>query len=783
MATIDGPWQLREAFSTGLFPLKIIQLPADQTPPPQGTFEWVMKQEGLGGHISGSVYTDGSRIHDVHPDTMRLGWAFVVLDRHNHVVAIARGVPPEHVRDIPGAEAWALLQATSIALAGSTFKSDCKPCVDAIHAGRSWACDARRPLARIFKQMYIHIDDVPTSNFTWMPSHTSMAKVGHTRLGNGQLLSHTDRRANMLADDQAKTAAATYATTEELRTDLHRHNMIVKDTARWIGHATWAANNHNPAGRRDSDASRAAAIRCRKLNHPTRHSRHSNRAPRNNAKHTGTLPTAEKAQVWAQKARSNAAADDQTFVRHNLMRSGNVIWCNTCGSFGALRGRGLTRSCPGPAPVNTEGGRTQQLKRLREGYHPKDRYRLPTAIPQSMWSTDDARKYEFLARFQPHAAGSPDDSPNHTTGNVDPQGQARVTHARSRSPRPTTRTNRCSTDIDTDTEELSKTPFGRLRLRTRKRERDNRAETTTQQGLKPPETSTIRWQNTRDPRQPHASERHRKLAQALIAAATDDHPQQLKRQTPTSPHMDLKRARLKSDEDEEACDITQELCAIIDAHGMDSEPEDSNSVTTTTQGAPASSATDREESGQTGLGTPQLSSQTREAETNASEALSPFLGMGSRPSGLQQLTFGDRLNQSPDRGDGDAEPVIPPQSHQAIPASGSKIKLARCDAAGNAFCELREGSYHRRGGVMSDSTAQDQSTATRAYTVPWYDLVGTCGHNPLKRRPPEPHIPGGSRKRARFVEPEPTYSATTTPRDHDHHFGAHRAAHTATPSG
>ena len=135
---------------------------------------------------------------------MRLGWAFVVLDRLKHVFAIARGVPPEHVRDIPGAEAWALLQATTIALAGSTFKSDCKPCVDAIHAGRSWTCDARRTLARIFRQMFIHIDDVPTSNFTWMPSHTSMAKVGNVRLSNGQLLSHADRRANMLADDHAK---------------------------------------------------------------------------------------------------------------------------------------------------------------------------------------------------------------------------------------------------------------------------------------------------------------------------------------------------------------------------------------------------------------------------------------------------------------------------------------------------------------------------------------------------------------------------------------------------
>ena len=229
LATTEGSWQIREAFATCLFPLKILELPPTQLPPPQGTFEWVQRQDALGGHIQGKVYTDGSRIHDVHPDTMRLGWAFVVLDQHDHIVAIARGVPPDYVRDIPGAEAWALLQASSLALAGSTFKSDCKPCVDAIHAGELWACDARRPLARIFRQLFAHIGDVPASSFVWMPSHTSLAKVGVTRLSDGQVLTHADRRANMCADDHARIAAATFATPDELRCNLQRHNDTVKD--------------------------------------------------------------------------------------------------------------------------------------------------------------------------------------------------------------------------------------------------------------------------------------------------------------------------------------------------------------------------------------------------------------------------------------------------------------------------------------------------------------------------------------------------------------------------
>ena len=68
---------------------------------------------------SGEVYTDSSRMCNGHPDTIRLGWAFVAVNENNVGTAIARGTPPSFVEDIPAAEAWALYQATTFASLGT----------------------------------------------------------------------------------------------------------------------------------------------------------------------------------------------------------------------------------------------------------------------------------------------------------------------------------------------------------------------------------------------------------------------------------------------------------------------------------------------------------------------------------------------------------------------------------------------------------------------------------------------------------------------------------------
>ena len=258
------PYELQCAFSSGLFPVPRLPLQPDECPPEQGTFTWVRWQddsEDLDKSFSGTVYTDGSRVHDGHPDTRRLGWSFVVPDEAGLVIAAARGSPPRYVSDIPGAEAWAILQATAFARPGCRFFSDCKPCVDAIAAGRAWACSAKRPLARVFGLLFDNIElaGIEPSAVTWMPAHTAASDVGVKKRGDGLPITTNDRLGNALADNQAKLAAGQFAVSQEVVDLLCDFTCQTLVALKWLGRVTWLATHHGESLARDSEASRLKA--------------------------------------------------------------------------------------------------------------------------------------------------------------------------------------------------------------------------------------------------------------------------------------------------------------------------------------------------------------------------------------------------------------------------------------------------------------------------------------------------------------------------------------------
>ena len=96
---------------------------AGQVPLPNrlDTFRWIV--EPPGGTFQGRCYTDGSRLDGPVALVARNGWAFVVVGAEDQVIAVARGTPPDWIDDIPGTEAWALLQAVLTVFPDSRLRS------------------------------------------------------------------------------------------------------------------------------------------------------------------------------------------------------------------------------------------------------------------------------------------------------------------------------------------------------------------------------------------------------------------------------------------------------------------------------------------------------------------------------------------------------------------------------------------------------------------------------------------------------------------------------------
>ena len=112
----------------------------------EASFRWLVEPED--GMLEGTAYSDGSFLDGPIPELARGGWAFAVLNEKGVIVASAYGVPPPWIKDIGGAEAWAVLQVGLRAVPGKVkYMIDCQPCVFMIHGGAVAATTANRPLS------------------------------------------------------------------------------------------------------------------------------------------------------------------------------------------------------------------------------------------------------------------------------------------------------------------------------------------------------------------------------------------------------------------------------------------------------------------------------------------------------------------------------------------------------------------------------------------------------------------------------------------------------------
>ena len=144
-------------------------------PAPEATFHWhVRPSDRL---LLARFYSDGSALDGPAYELSRCGWAFVAVDERGRTVAAAYGATPPWIRDIGGAEGWAILQAVMVASPGSTFVTDCKVIADTIQLGRHAAVGAGSTHARINALLFSALDDTPTECLVWMPAHQGKAAV------------------------------------------------------------------------------------------------------------------------------------------------------------------------------------------------------------------------------------------------------------------------------------------------------------------------------------------------------------------------------------------------------------------------------------------------------------------------------------------------------------------------------------------------------------------------------------------------------------------------------
>ena len=336
-------------------------------------------------------------------------------------------MPPDWVEDIPGTEAWALLQAASLALPGTTFLVDCQPCVDAVHKGIAFARSDKNPLARVHTLLAEAMSDVPSEATIWIPSHMKAGTCGTVVRGDGFLMTEVDVEGNDVADKYAKRAVLAHRVPFRIREEIKAHDALTASNAMWLARATLLANDRSSEPARDTQASRvkaaAAAAERRKLaaarilsgtlyrgiNPQT--GKRTTVVQRSTARGGHCLQRCGKgwrcttcksaSATWASLATQSckghatdrwaAIALNRTKLGvagdtvHKLVVSEPLTWCYVCAGYAESAPLLLTRPCTGKPRQDRACARRRQLLALRAGRHPETKIRLLPPIPLKRW--------------------------------------------------------------------------------------------------------------------------------------------------------------------------------------------------------------------------------------------------------------------------------------------------------------------------------------------------------------------------------------------------------------
>ena len=237
------------------------------------------------------------------------------------------------------------------------------------------------------------LEGVGYDELTWMPAQTSKKQVGVLRKGDGQLLTAIDRASNELADKHAKLAVAEHRVPEAARAHCDQQIAVIEDVARWIGHATFSANNQPSHPKRDT-----AAARPKKKSGTKTKSKHVELRPAHLGGHTirkfgkeyRCTVCESKSSRWENIAPARCRGAPTSIWQALLndfihvgaqVGKGHVqkiteaaIWCTSCGAFesphGASTKATFANVCKGNPRKWAGPSRCKQLERLRQGIHP-----------------------------------------------------------------------------------------------------------------------------------------------------------------------------------------------------------------------------------------------------------------------------------------------------------------------------------------------------------------------------------------------------------------------------
>jgi hypothetical protein len=436
--SVDAAWVTRA----------LVQSPACAVPlPPEASHEWHVELLDFAMLATATLYSDGSMI-DGPPKyaglCARLGWAFALMSRDGAIIAAASGRPPPWIRSVPGAEAWALLQAAVAFGSTPRFRVDCFALVQMYERGWKHATGAGNASADIWASLRTAWDAEDDVDLVWMPAHTAERDVGVATLSDGSLLSAFDRAGNAEADRLAKAAAAGSRVPSSCREAVLNLASLVTQQARWVGQVTCAANHFRVPGlpeddegsyRRDSTArdARARAAhtehtsggrgrlkrpRCVVEPRPVQLGGHQRvrrdgrwfclacRAFSRLPRFASQRCRGSAVQAWAERASADAERDVVDGGGHARRLTGPVLWCERCGAYADRCARGLTRPCAQwPANAAAEARR----ERLRRRLHPVTGEYLADVTVVEPSSFLEAAGAGTVAATLPHAGGAESD--------------------------------------------------------------------------------------------------------------------------------------------------------------------------------------------------------------------------------------------------------------------------------------------------------------------------------------------------------------------------------------